>query len=563
MMVNIWRWCKNLAANYVRMVQPSHLERQCTPINELTHWKIRLFGLFLLFCFPVSLIAVVPGVYVSFKEGYTYTGLLDLACFLFICFVTFSQRLAIQTKKYCILGMFYVLAIFLTSSLGYIGPGVLYMLAITVFTSLFLPIRNAYYSIIANALIMIFFAAEIHFRIFPSSLLVQYTSVQWIAFSSNLIFIGIITVLLIEKIFQGLQTTIESKEVNRLKYQTIFDHSPMPMWLFDVHTLRFLDVNHAAIAQYGYTKSEFLAMTIKDIRPLENAGEIEQIVLNNRQAYKFYEEGFRHKRKNGEEIIVSIESSLIEYNGNEAKLVLATDITNQIKSKAEAMEANEKVVQSEFNLRAIFESTQEGFILLNQEDRIVVSNQKAIDFIISGRQVTELKAGDNIFKYVDGDRVAEFQACLDKVRSGNLVEYDRKYTLADRIFWIHYTLTPALAGGQITGTCITGRDVTGLKVYLEKIEEQNRTFREISWLQSHVARAPLARIMGLANLIITEKNEQERLEMIKLLELTTKEFDDAIKDITCKIARSNEVHDSQTLHEQDQHASHAFMRKSL
>jgi len=54
------------------------------------------------------------------------------------------------------------------------------------------------------------------------------------------------------------------------QYRFLFDGSPIPMWVFDRSTLRFLAVNQATIQQYGYTEPEFLAMTIADIRPEEN-----------------------------------------------------------------------------------------------------------------------------------------------------------------------------------------------------------------------------------------------------------------------------------------------------
>src|SRR6185312_2006167 len=53
-------------------------------------------------------------------------------------------------------------------------------------------------------------------------------------------------------------------------YQTLFDLNPLPMWVYDLETLAFLAVNQAAIKQYGYARDEFLAMTIRDIRPAED-----------------------------------------------------------------------------------------------------------------------------------------------------------------------------------------------------------------------------------------------------------------------------------------------------
>ena len=193
--------------------------------------------------------------------------------------------------------------------------------------------------------------------------------------------------------------------------------------------------------------------------------------------------------------------------------------------------------QSELNLRAIFDSTEEGFVLLDSNHKIVVANEKTFKFIVEDLHLEKFCQGDSIFNYLEQSRTEHFKSYLEKVRAGETFEYDRRYINDHKIMWIHYTLTPVFDGKQIIGTCITGRDVTGLKSYLEKIEQQNRILKEISWIQSHIARAPLARMMGLANLILCEKDELERQEMIRLLELSTKEFDQTIKQITDKIEK--------------------------
>src|SRR5690606_40607456 len=56
----------------------------------------------------------------------------------------------------------------------------------------------------------------------------------------------------------------------RQKYQNLFSLSPIPMWVYDIETLKFLDVNDAAVQHYGYSREEFLSLTINDIRPKED-----------------------------------------------------------------------------------------------------------------------------------------------------------------------------------------------------------------------------------------------------------------------------------------------------
>src|SRR6202021_1485331 len=51
------------------------------------------------------------------------------------------------------------------------------------------------------------------------------------------------------------------------KFRLLFAHNPLPMWVYDLETLRFLEVNDAAIAHYGYSREEFLGLNLSDIRP--------------------------------------------------------------------------------------------------------------------------------------------------------------------------------------------------------------------------------------------------------------------------------------------------------
>jgi PAS domain S-box-containing protein len=128
------------------------------------------------------------------------------------------------------------------------------------------------------------------------------------------------------------------------RYSELFHLSPLPMWVFDTETTMFLDVNEAAIGHYGYSKDEFLSMSIKDIRPEEEVEVVEQIILT-RKAEKqvHHEQIFRHRAKNGQIIYVDIQSTSITYSGRHAKVVLATDITERLNYVKAVEEQNERL----------------------------------------------------------------------------------------------------------------------------------------------------------------------------------------------------------------------------
>lgn len=83
-----------------------------------------------------------------------------------------------------------------------------------------------------------------------------------------------------------------------LRYRELFEANPLPMWVYDLDTLRFLDVNEVACQKYGYSRDEFLAMTIRDIRPPEDVAAMEQSVRLT-PAQVFNSGVWRHRLKDG------------------------------------------------------------------------------------------------------------------------------------------------------------------------------------------------------------------------------------------------------------------------
>lgn len=129
---------------------------------------------------------------------------------------------------------------------------------------------------------------------------------------------------------------------SEIKYRTLFYKSPLPNWIFDMDTLRFLDVNEAAIYHYGYTREEFLNMTIMDIRPKEDAELILNDLSNIRAGADSRKGNWRHKKKNGEVIYVETTAHSIHFNGRDARIVIANDITEKLKTEEEIRKSNER-----------------------------------------------------------------------------------------------------------------------------------------------------------------------------------------------------------------------------
>lgn len=139
-------------------------------------------------------------------------------------------------------------------------------------------------------------------------------------------------------LYKSIKYNIERKKTNFLleesekKYSNLFQLSPQPMWLFDITTFNFLQVNKAAIDKYGYTLEEFLNMSIFDIIIDESTSE-EKIdaALKISKSENIYKGRFKHKTKNQEIIDVDIYSNLITINEKQYESVISIDITDKIK----------------------------------------------------------------------------------------------------------------------------------------------------------------------------------------------------------------------------------------
>ncbi|MEX0882790.1 MAG: PAS domain S-box protein, partial [Cyclobacteriaceae bacterium] len=198
-------------------------------------------------------------------------------------------------------------------------------------------------------------------------------------------------------------------EQSEQRYKDLFHLSPLPMWVFEFESLAFLDVNDAAIISYGYSKEEFLSMTIQDIRPKEDLTQLQESLKEETLHYGLRHAGtFRHRKKNGEVIFVEVSTNMILFQGKPSKLVLANDVTMK-------------------------------------------------------------------------------------------------------------------------------------RAHIKTIEQQNTKLREIAWVQSHIVRAPLARMIGLVNLLKLDLDNlpQDKKDLLEYIVSSAEELDDIVKDINEKARKVN------------------------
>ncbi|QHS55817.1 PAS domain S-box protein [Mucilaginibacter sp. 14171R-50] len=387
-------------------------------VESLTAWRENLFIKIILYSTPASLVALIPSVIILLNKGHVFIPAYDVFAIITIPAISLNQRIKTSFKKLYVVIVFYVLAIIVMVSLGSFGMGSIYLLALAVFITLLFNGRAILLSLVVNFGIYLFFAGVIYFRLFNSPLIAMYPLDTWVFITSNFIFLNIAVVIVLRHIIIGLEKNIikEARLRHNLQrriaettalnaqlteteshYKSLFFRNPSPMWIFDPDTLQFLQVNGAAIRQYGFTREEFNTMTIKDIRPPEKIGNLietlEQLDHNVPSISTVI-----HKAKNGKEFHVEVRCSSIVYRGKSERLVIARDITESI-------------------------------------------------------------------------------------------------------------------------------------LYTQAIEKQNTQLREIAYMQSHIVRAPLCRILGLIPMINADSDSEVNKEIISFLETSAQELDSVIKAI--------------------------------
>jgi len=134
----------------------------------------------------------------------------------------------------------------------------------------------------------------------------------------------------------------EALRASEERYRLLFESSPLPMWVFDIETLRFLAVNEAAIAHYGYSREEFLGLTIKEIRPPEDVEALLQDLARRQSGFELGGER-RHRKRDGTLINVDITSHQLKFSGRPAELVLVNDITKRKRAEEQLLRTNEEL----------------------------------------------------------------------------------------------------------------------------------------------------------------------------------------------------------------------------
>jgi PAS domain S-box-containing protein len=176
----------------------------------------------------------------------------------------------------------------------------------------------------------------------------------------------------------GLQ---ERQEWER-RYRVLFDAHPLPMWIFDLETHAFLAVNDAAVACYGYSREEFLAMRLEDMRPAEDLPALQQHLAAISPGGGYGPPStWRHLTKGGSEITVSLSAHSLTFDGRPARIVTAVNIT-ELRHAEDARQASEE------RYRRLVELSPDA-IFVHADGRFVFANAATAE-LLGAREPAEL-----------------------------------------------------------------------------------------------------------------------------------------------------------------------------
>ena len=302
-----------------------------------------------------------------------------------------------------------------------------------------------------------------------------------------------------------LKRAEQALHLSKERYRLLFESNPHPVWVYDLESLAILDVNNAAMRSYGYSREEFLTLTIKDLRPMEEVPSLLQNIAASDSSSQDYSV-WRHRKKNGSLITVEVVSHPLFYGERNARLVVATDITERKRVEADLR-------RSEEHSRLMIDSVLDHAILTLDPDGLVTSWNAGAQRI-KGYRAEEIigKHFSQFYPPVDiqaGKPQYELQVAAAE---GRLLDEGWRIRKDGSTFWAYVVITALHdESGTLRGFVKVTRDMTEQKRAQEQLltakeeaERSNKFKDQFLSTMSHELRTPLNAVLGFSDLLAEE-----------------------------------------------------------
>ncbi|MBN8449269.1 MAG: PAS domain S-box protein [Candidatus Accumulibacter sp.] len=269
--------------------------------------------------------------------------------------------------------------------------------------------------------------------------------------------------------------TDRALQESEARYRLLFDSNPHAMWVLDAETRAFLTVNDAAVASYGFSRSEFQDMTIMDLSPDEDSPLLSEdiVAVEERGDYAGF---WRHRRKDGALVDVEIISHPLSFEGRPAELVLVNDIT-------ERKRAEQALLESELKYRELVENANSIILRWTPAGVITFINEFGLKFF--GYSEEEL-LGRQVVGTIQPPMAGQSNDLLSLVETIHLDpdEFERKVTEnmrrgGERV-WVSWTNKAVFDDwGRVVEVFSVGSDVTERKRAEEELERHRERLEEM------------------------------------------------------------------------------------
>ena len=255
-------------------------------------------------------------------------------------------------------------------------------------------------------------------------------------------------------------------------FKTLFLQSPQPMWVFDLETVRFLEVNQATISRYGYSRDEFLGMHLSDLRPPEDVPRLLKEVAVARLGQPYRGE-WKHRAKDGTLIDVEILSHNVQFRGREAQLAVGRDITKQKEGEVSLRDAERKY-------REIFEDAMVGIFQTTPDGRVLSANpaMARIYGVDSPKEFVGYITDVQNQVYVDPSRRAEVKTAMEQPGGMRNLEV-QVYRKDRRKIWLSVNGRSVREGGTLLHYEGTAEDITERKNLEQLLQNAQEQYHEL------------------------------------------------------------------------------------
>lgn len=351
--------------------------------------------------------------------------------------------------------------------------------------------------------------------------LIKVQTIQVWKGSLYVVITGVVLYLLLHRYFKRLNKAMfDARE--------LFERSPNAMMVFDLESNVVIQANDAASKKYGYSFKEFEGMLLSELMPKEEHNSMQQSLKAASGSLKGEGE-WKLKLQTGAKITTHAFWSTIDYKGKNCRIFTFIDIT-------EKKEKERKLRIQENKQQALINNTKDQIWSLDTDFKLMSFNQAFLDGTKKMYGLT-LKAGDSLFDQDEtAVRTQMWKELFERAFDGDSfsTEIADIHPNGEKVFW-DVSFNPIFTDhDDIEGACCFVHNITKRKEQENIVLNQLKQLREIAWIQSHKVRAPVANILGLAEMLKSadEKERAEQIdEMLNLILFSAEQLDQIIQEV--------------------------------